>query len=411
MARRRPGFVLLFTAVVGWFLSTVAPPVRAQPQPILILVSIDGFRWDYLDRVDLPALRSLAVRGVRSEGLIPSFPTLTFPNHWTIVTGLVPDHHGIVSNTIVDRSIGPARFSMSALTAKDPRWWGGEPIWTTAIRQGKKSASMFWPGSEAILPTFWHPYETRKPNVDRVKEVLKWFALPDAQRPSFITLYFSDVDSAAHSNGPNSAETSAAARRVDDMIGLLLDGITQAKLLDRTTLVVVSDHGLAETSVNRLIVLDDLIPRSDVEVVDSGAWLGINPGRLFTDSIVERLSCKHQELTIYRKESLPPSLRYGTHRRVPAVIGLVEPGWLVTSRELSLANRVTGWRTGGAHGYSPLASDMRGLFVAAGPRVRRGVTIPPIENVHLYHFMCDVLGLKPSPNDGDAARAATITVR
>jgi predicted AlkP superfamily pyrophosphatase or phosphodiesterase len=411
VSRRRFLLSILITVVV-WLAAVWTPAVRAQPQPILILISIDGWRWDYLDRVDVPALRSLAARGVRSEGLIPSFPTLTFPNHWTIVTGLLPDHHGIVSNTILDRSIGPARFSMSALTAKDERWWGGEPIWKTAMRQGRKAAAMFWPGSEAVLPTYWKPYDTKVPNPDRVDQVLGWLALPEADRPAFSTLYFSDVDSAAHSTGPDSEATFAAARRVDGMIGRLIAGLTQTGLINRTTLMVVSDHGLAETSVNRLIVLDDYLSRSDVEVVDSGAWLGINPGpSLTTDAIVERLSGRHQALTVYRKESLPPELQYGSHRRIPAVVGLVEPGWLVTSRDLAARNAATGWKTGGAHGYSTRTKEMRGLFVAAGPRVQRGVTVGPIENIHLYHFMCEVLGVRASRNDGDPARTATLLVK
>ncbi len=389
-----------------------SPAARAQPQPILILISIDGWRWDYLDRVEAPALKSLAARGVRSEGLIPSFPTLTFPNHWTIVTGLLPDHHGIVSNTIVDRTIGPSRFSMTALTARDARWWGGEPIWTTAMRQGRRAAAMFWPGSEAVHPTYWKPYDTKVPNADRVQQVLGWLALPEADRPAFTTLYFSDVDSAAHSAGPESEQTFAAARRVDEMIGRLIAGLTQNGLIDRTTIVVVSDHGLAETSATRLLVLDDYISRDEVEVVDSGAWLGINPGPTMpADAIIRRLSGRHEALTVYRKESLPSWLRYGSHSRVPAVVGLVDAGWLVASRDLALRNLATGWTTGGAHGYSTRAKEMHGVFVTAGPRVRRGVTVPPIENIHLYHFMCEVLGVRPAKNDGDAARTAALLVR
>ncbi|HET9268396.1 MAG TPA: alkaline phosphatase family protein, partial [Vicinamibacterales bacterium] len=206
--------------------------------------------------------------------------------------------------------------------------------------------------------------------------------------------------------------TFAAARRVDEMIGRLIAGLTQTGLINRTTLVVVSDHGLAETSVKRLVVLDDYILRSDVEVVDSGGWLGINPGPSLTaDAIVERLSGKHQALTVYRKASLPPWLQYGSHQRIPAVVGMVEPGWLVTSRDLALRNVATGWTIGGAHGYSTRAKEMRGLFVAAGPRVPRGVSIGPIENVHLYHFMCEVLGVRPARNDGDPARTAPLLVR
>ena len=145
------------------------------------------------------------------------------------MTGLYPDHHGIVSNSIYDRTIGPDRFGLNTATAKDPRWWGGEPIWTTAIRQGQKSASMFWPGSEAVHPTYWKPYDEAFPNAERVKQVLDWMALPDAERPSLITLYFSDVDSAAHRAGPESDDALAAAARLDDLVGRLVSGLEQIR--------------------------------------------------------------------------------------------------------------------------------------------------------------------------------------
>ncbi|MBP8275129.1 MAG: alkaline phosphatase family protein, partial [Acidobacteria bacterium] len=190
---------------IGWVLACVclvvaafaAGPLRAQqPKPILVLISIDGFRYDYFDRASVPNLKALAARGVRSQGLIPSFPSVTFPNHYTIVTGMVPDHHGIIANAMFDASIGKDKFTMSSATAKDPRWWGGEPIWTTAIKQGQKSAAMFWPGSEAVKPTYWKPFDDNVSNEDRVKQVLEWMRLPEADRPTFSTLYFSEVDHA-----------------------------------------------------------------------------------------------------------------------------------------------------------------------------------------------------------------------
>jgi predicted AlkP superfamily pyrophosphatase or phosphodiesterase len=391
------------------FLSVVAAALVAlgcaaatgqAASPIAILISFDGWRWDYLDRYEAPALRALAARGVRAEGLIPAFPTSTFPNHYTLVTGLHPDRHGIVSNTIVDRTIGPERFTMSSDTAKDPRWWGGEPIWATAMRQGHRSASMFWPGSEAIRPTHWRPYDTTVPIGARVDQVLAWLALPDAERPSFITLYFSDVDTAGHRGGPNSADVAAAVARVDGALAALDAGLVRLGLVDRTTIVVVSDHGMIETSTDRRIFLSDYVEAGDVDVVDSGALLAINPTSHTTvDAVHRTLSDRHQALTVYRREALPAALRYGAHSRVPAIVGLVEPGWLVA------ATRPAGPapsppRIGGAHGYAPWHRDMQGLFVAAGPRLRRGLAVGPFDSVHVYHVLCAVLNLTPARNDG-----------
>jgi predicted AlkP superfamily pyrophosphatase or phosphodiesterase len=203
LTRRRFVLGLLSTAVGAWFLSaTIWPAAARVPASTVILISFDGWRWDYLDRYEAPHLRALAARGVRAEGLIPAFPSVTYPNHYTLVTGLYPDHHGVVANSMVDPAIGADRFTMSSATARDPSWWGGEPIWTTVIKRGGRSASMFWPGSEANPPTYWLPYDGAMPNSARVARVLEWLRLPDAARPSFVTLYFSDVDSAGHRYGP-----------------------------------------------------------------------------------------------------------------------------------------------------------------------------------------------------------------
>ena len=405
MPRLRLVVWLAAAALAAVWLTAAA---RQTPAPILILISFDGWRWDYLDfdAVDAPHLRALAARGVRSEGLIPSFPTSTFPNHFTLVTGLYPDRHGIVSNSIVDRTIGPERFTMSSQTATDPRWWNGEPIWTTAIRQGRRSATMFWPGSEAIHPTYWKPFQNALPNADRVAQALTWLALPEAERPSVVTIYFSDTDTAAHQSGPRSPAVIAAARRLDESLGQLQSGLARLGLADRTTIVVVSDHGMSETSSDRRIFLSDYIADEAVDVVDSGALLAINPraGRT-VDEVFRALSGRHPSLSISTRETVPAELHYGRHPRVPAIIGLAAPGWLVQVRRPA-GPPLSPPRIGGAHGYDSRHRDMHGLFVAAGPRIRRGLIAPRFENVHVYAFLCAVLGLTPAANDGEAAVTA-----
>jgi predicted AlkP superfamily pyrophosphatase or phosphodiesterase len=399
--RRTRRIVLLLVALVA----TVTLAARQAPAAILILISFDGWRWDYTDRFDVPNLKALAARGVRSDGLIPSYPTLTFPNHYTIVTGLWPDHHGVVGNSMVDPTIGPDKFTMSSATARDPRWWGGEPIWITARRQGRKSASMFWPGSEAVHPTYWKPFDDNLPNDDRVNQVLDWLKLPDTDRPSFITLYFSDVDSAGHSGGPNSTQVLDAAKRLDAQLGTLVGGIERLGLLNRTTLIVVSDHGMAETSSERRVYLDDYVSLDDVVTVESGAALAVNPrGTLTVDALYQKLAGRHPALKIYRRGDVPSRLHYGTHARVPAIVGLVQSGWTVSTRASAARSTRS---NGGAHGYDPAARDMHGLLVAAGPELRRGFRVPELPNVHLYALMCRILQLTPARNDGDPVQTAS----
>jgi predicted AlkP superfamily pyrophosphatase or phosphodiesterase len=358
--------LLLVLLAGAWALRAQTPP-----PPIVVLVSLDGFRWDYLDRGNVPNLRALAARGVRADALIPSYPTFTFPNHYTLVTGLVPDHHGIVGNYMTDPAIGPQRFSMWASPGKDPRWWGGEPIWTTAMRRGLKTAAMFWPGADARPPTYTRPYDASLPNLERVRQVLDWLALPDATRPAFITLMFTEADDVGHDAGPDSPEMAATLGRLDQAVGILVAGIERLGLTTRTTLVVVSDHGMMSTSERRLIFLDDYLSAGDADVVEAGANLALNPapGR-DVDTLYTKLARRHPSLPIYRRADVPPRLRYGSNPRVPAVVGIPDAGWLVTTH-LSAASRLASgpWR-GGAHGYDPRTREMHGVFIAVGPGLR-----------------------------------------
>lgn len=389
-------------------------PLRAaQQSPIVILVSLDGWRWDYIDRADVPNLKALAAKGVRSQGLIPSFPSVTFPNHYTLVTGLYPDHHGIIANAMFDRTIGPDKFTMSSETAKNPAWWGGEPIWQRVIRNGGRSAAMFWPGSEAIKPTYWRSFDDDVSNEDRVKQVLDWLKLPEGQRPSFNTLYFSETDHAGHDFGPDSPELLQAAWHVDESIGALVNGVAALGLADRTTFVIVSDHGMAPLSLDRIIYLDDYLEPDEIEVVEWSPNVEINPlTATSADAIYQKLHNKHPALAVYRRADLPKWLNFGANKRIPAVVGIAELGWLITTHRAEERRMAEGRRfTGGAHGYDPRYREVHGLFIAAGPTVRRGVLVPEFKNIHVYNFLCKLLGLTPAPNDGDFSEVANFFIR
>jgi predicted AlkP superfamily pyrophosphatase or phosphodiesterase len=379
---------------------------QAQQRPLLILVSLDGFRWDYLDRVPTPNLRGLIARGVRAQGLIPSYPSKTFPNHYTIVTGLYPGHHGIVANNILDPATG-RRLAMNIVKeVQDPMWWGGEPLWVTAQRGGLIAGAMYWPGSEAPIkgmrPRYWNAFSSLLPPLARIDRVLDWVDLPATERPAFITLYFSEVDSAGHDSGPDSRQVRSAIAEVDGYIGRLLRGLERRGALATTNLVVVSDHGMAATDRRRVIVLDDYISLNDVDVVDINPTLGLvpKPGR---EADVYRALSRVRHLKVYRRAETPKHWHYNAHPRIPPIVGVADEGWQVVQR--SGLRQILAAVSGGTHGYDPAVTSMRGIFIAAGPAFRQGARIPAFENIHIYNGLAQVLGVTAAPNDGDPAIA------
>jgi predicted AlkP superfamily pyrophosphatase or phosphodiesterase len=387
---------------------------QANREPTVILISFDGWRWDYDTKAPAPNLRRLMARGVHADKLIPSFPTKTFPNHYTIVTGLYPGHHGIVANNIMDPATG-RRFSTSnRREVSDSMWWGGEPLWVTAQRAGQRTAAMFWVGSEAridgLYPNYWKPYNEALPGNARVDQILRWLDLPEAERPTFLTLYFEDVDTAGHDDGPESRTVREAIRRVDGYLGRLLRGLERRKLLDRVNLVAVSDHGMAATSNDRVVVLDDYISLGDVEVVDINPTLGLAPKPGKEDAVYSALASAHPRLKVFRRDATPEHWHYRDHPRIPPIVGVADEGWQVLRRATVLEIALRRIRpTRGQHGYDPRdAMSMGGLFVAAGPAFKQGASVPAFENVHIYNVLARVLGVTPARNDGDPDVARTL---
>jgi predicted AlkP superfamily pyrophosphatase or phosphodiesterase len=398
---------LLVLAVLAVLLACAPGPA---PAPRLVLVSIDGFRWDYLNRPEAVRLRELATRGVRAERMIQVFPTKTFATHYSMVTGLHPGEHGILANNIWDDEIGE-RFSLSnRAMVTDSRWWGGEPIWVTAERQGRRTATLFWPGSEAAIqgvrPTRWLPYDEAMPNDRRVRMALDWLSLPPDSAPAFVTLYFSHVDGAGHTFGPGAPEASAAIAEADSLIGMLVDGLAERELSDRVNVIVVSDHGMADLSRDRVIFLDEYLTMSRVRVVDWSPVLALIPSLGYEEEAYRRLKDAHPNLQVYRKGEIPARFHYNDHRRVTPIVALVDEGWTITTRPQFEA-RDPNRPPGATHGWDPELPSMGALFVAAGPAFAEGAVLPRVRAIDLYALMTTILGLTPAPNSGslDSVRA------
>jgi len=282
-------------------------------------------------------------------------------------------------------------------------------LWVTAEKQGQRSASMFWPGSEVeiggVRPTHWKPYEDAYPHRDRVNQVLDWLRLPGAERPTFITLYFSEVDTVGHNAGPDSPLVLEAAARLDAEIAALTTGVRALGLDSLVHYVIVSDHGMSQLSNERVIVLDDYLDMTTVTTLDGSPVIGLSPRTGTTDDIVAALKGKHPRMSVYKREEMPEHLHYRKHSRIPPVLAIADDGWTLATR-----TQVQGWQKdgrvlGGAHGYDTNLKSMQGLLIVAGPQFRAGLVVPPIQNIHLYDMMARVLGLKPAATDG--SRTAT----
>jgi predicted AlkP superfamily pyrophosphatase or phosphodiesterase len=396
-------FRAVASAALALLLSSCAsaPAVSSEPAPVL-LISIDSFRPDYLDRGITPNLARIARSGVRARWMNPSYPSLTFPNHYTLVTGLRPDHHGIVHNTMRDAVLGVFRNS-DETAVRDPRWWGGEPVWVTAEKAGLRTATLFWPGSEAPIkgtwPTDWVKYDDAMPMHRRVDIVLEWLARPAGQRPRLTTLYFGALDHTAHDFGPDSPETNATLAEIDAAIGRLLHGLSAQGL--RVNIVVVSDHGMAPVPYAHSRNVETLVDPDDATYVSVGEVVGFVPRAGRQAAAEAQLLGRHDHYECWRKGELPPRWHYGTHPRVPPIVCQMDAGFTAVTPQ-KLAARRPG-TTRGSHGYDPADPSMRALFIAQGPAFRQGVEIAPFDNVDVYPLLAKLIGIEPEANDGDIA--------
>ena len=385
--------VVVLALLLSACASAPAPPPGERP--LVILVSIDGFHPSYLDRSVTPVLSKLAAGGA-SGAMRPSFPSKTFPNHYTLVTGLVPDRHGVVDNTMTDPEKPGVTFTQK--NSLDGTWWDdATPLWVSAERAGLKTATLFWPGSEAEIrgarPSRYLAFDQSVTSSARADRLLAWI---DEGRPAFATLYFDEVDTAGHSLGPNAPALNPTLARVDAAVGRLVDGLAARGIA--TNIVITADHGMAETSRERVIVLDDVVAMDAIKPTfgwGAYATLAPLPGR--EAEVARALAGPHANMTCWTKDRMPERFQYGKHARTPPWFCLPRTGWEIVPRA-----RLAGLRPiGGNHGYDPADPSMLAVFIGAGPSFRSGARVPTFDNVDVYPLLMRLIGLPPERNDGD----------
>ena len=368
-----------------------------ENEPYVVMLSVDGFRWDYADKVHTPNLDKIAGMGVKAESLKSSFPTKTFPNHYTIATGLYPDHHGIVLNSFYDPGTGRYYSIMDRESVEDGSFYGGEPIWVTAENQGVISGSYFWVGSEAeikgVRPTYWKRYDHNFPYNQRIDSVISWLQKPPEVRPHLILWYIDEPDHTGHKYGPDSEEMKNIIVELDFLIGYFMAEIQNLPIADRINVIITSDHGMENISNDRKVVLKDHLTMDWIEEIQ-----GYNPNynikvrEGYIDSVYNEL-LKIDHIAFWKSDMVPERLHYGTNDRTLDLVVVADSSWsLVLS-----ADKKVGF---GAHGYDNINKDMDAVFYAYGPAFKENHIAPTFNNVDIYPLIAHILRLKPAETDG-----------
>ncbi|KAJ5085170.1 Type I phosphodiesterase/nucleotide pyrophosphatase/phosphate transferase [Penicillium argentinense] len=407
---------------------------RAHPQSLLsngtalfapttILISLDGFRADFLDRGLTPSLNSLVANGVSPQYMNPSFPSVTFPNHFTLVTGLYPESHGVVGNTFWDPELEEEFYYTHPAVSMLPKWWNAEPLWVTAEKQGVRTGIHMWPGSEAHIgeeePSYVDKYNGSESLSRKINRVLEFLDLPGAEdeshlvpeRPQLIAAYVPDVDRDGHKYGPNSTEIRATISHADEMVGGIMAGLEARNLTNVVNVVVVSDHGMATTSIERLVQLEHLVDLNLVEHIDGWPSRGLRPKRpedlpTLQKQLEDAAPKYAHAVEIYTRETMPERYHFQNNDRIAPLWIIPKTGWAIVERPEFDAKKAleTGevYSPKGIHGYDHEHPLMRAIFIARGPAFphKPNSRLEAFQNIEVYNILCDSLGVDPVPNNG-----------
>ncbi len=370
---------------------------------VVVVLSMDGFRWDFPKIYHTPNLDRLARSGCKAVALKSSYPTKTFPNHYAIATGLYPDHNGIVQNSFYDKKLNRSFRMGDRAAVEDSIFWEGEAIWETAEQQGVKTAAYFWVGTESnerYRPELSKPYESGFPYAQQIDTVYKWLSLPPADRPKLIMFYFDEPDKTSHSYGPVSKETNAEVTRLDKIVGKLvagIDRIEKEKGMD-IDLIILSDHGMSYVPADHQIFLEDIIDPKKINRFNGGSpVINLDPEPAYFDEAYKLLKAT-PNLKTWKLDELPARYHYGTNPRISGLIVEADSSYGVEIRR-----KAQGHYSLGNHGYDPDNTDMQGIFYATGPSFKKGYVQPVFENINIYELLARLLWIKPAKTDGSMA--------
>jgi len=399
--------------LVGLFALGACGVLKGPPATVL-LICLDGFRWDYLQQAHTPNLDRLAATGVRAEALIPVFPTTRLPNQYTLVTGLYPENHGLVADTMYDPVFDETFIPDAEYVSTNSYWYGNEPIWVTARKQGRNTAVFSWPGSDAEIqgyrPRLRPITGTVTTDSARVNQILSWLDLPPTLKPDLIAAHFDSVAIAGRRWGPESSEVIAAVEEIDRTMGALFEGLVRRQIMEQIDIIILSDHGMAALDTNRVIFLDDYLDNpADLNIITWSPVLGMRPSMELSALLYDSLKVAHPRLQVYRREEVPYRLHYTAHHRIPTLLAIADEGWTITTHSFSEQDTLAPDR--GASGYDPRYPSMHGIFIARGPSFSHGMVIKPFENIHIYPLLANLLRLDPAPNDGSADALKMIRAR
>lgn len=377
----------------------------AEEKPYVILVSFDGFRYDYDDRGITPNIDSLKARGVSALSLKPVFPSSTFPNHLAIITGLYAENHGIIANNFYD-SVADKTYRIGAeKEVRDAYWYRGEAFWETAERRGIKTACYFWPGSELKLdyrrPTYYEKYDHDRPYEKRIEGVIDWLQMPENKRPHFITLYFHETDSEGHDSGTQGDKINAAIAKLDAELGKLVKDIEEIGMRDEVNIILISDHGMTDLDESRIVNISPAIGERDCRIQNYGSMAMIEPEYEFeTKQIYDDLKAAESHYKVYLKEDIPEYLHFSKNNNISSIFVLADLGWILTEGDGKMP-----YSLAGAHGFDNNEIEMQGIFFAAGPAFKENYRIGTVENVDIYPLLCRIFGFEaPSDIDGRIER-------